>query len=115
MIRTGIIQVWQESNSFNPVLTTDADFRTAGAGDEVSGFVNGLGSWRNEVRPAPLFLAQAWPGGPITSETRRRFEQVIVERIDDAGPFDALFCSLHGALVADEDVRRAQVAMNDVE
>jgi len=103
MIRTGVIQVWQESNSFNPVLTTDTDFQAIDAGDEVSGFVSGLDSWRDDVMPVPLFLAQAWPGGPITSQTRRRFEQVIVEQIDSAGPLDALFCSLHGALIAEDE------------
>ncbi len=71
MRRVGIIQVWQESNGFNPVLTTRAEFEAFGMGtgeealarftegEEVGGFVKELGDWDVPVAPVGLLFAQA--------------------------------------------------------
>ena len=115
MRRVGIIQVWQESNGFNPVLTTRAEFEAFGMGtgedtlasfaegEEVGGFVKGLRDWDVPTAPVGLLFAQAWPGGPITKETRKFFVRTIVEQLDRAGSLDGVLMSLHGALIAEDE------------
>ena len=75
MKRVAVIQICQESNSFNPVLTTKADFDACGmgtgdealarfsSGEEVGGFVAGLKNWSEQAVPVGLLLAEARSGG----------------------------------------------------
>jgi len=115
MKRIGIIQVWQESNSFNPVLTTRTDFEAFrmgigqealeefAMGEEVGGFVKGLKGWGEATEPVGLVFAQAWPGGPLSREAKQWFGQVIGEHLARAGRLDGVLFSLHGALVAEDE------------
>ncbi len=115
MKRIGILQVWQESNSFNPVLTTKADFEAFGmgsgeealtkfgTGEEVGGFLRGLKAWRELVEPVGLVLAQAWPGGSISKETKQWLCCALREQLDAVGQLDGVLFSLHGALVAEDE------------
>ena len=115
MKRIGIIQIWQESNSFNPVPTTRADFEAVGMGtgeqglasfaegEEVGGFVKGLKAWQEPARAIGLLMAQAWPGGPIEKSLREFFADAVVRQLERAGRLDGVLCSLHGALVAEDE------------
>jgi microcystin degradation protein MlrC len=111
-MRIAIGQLCQESNTFNPIPTTRADFEAFGihAGDELvermahtnelGGFIQELRGW--PVRPQIVGLARfwAWPSGPLTSET---FSLLLAEfgaALSQAGPIDAILLSLHGALLA---------------
>ena len=114
--RIGILQVWQESNHFNPVATEEADFRHFGygegdqgldrfaSGEEVGGFVEGLAAWEDPPEPVGLLFAQAWPGGPLTSRTMAWLVERIAQQLHAAGPLDGVLFSLHGALVADDEL-----------
>ena len=63
MKRIGILQIVQESNTFNPVLTTRSEFERFGTDvggdvlanfarvDEIGDFLNGLREWDVEVDP----------------------------------------------------------------
>jgi len=114
--RIGILQVWQESNHFNPVETEEADFRHFGygegrqgldrfaSGEEVGGFVEGLDAWGDPPEPVGLMFAQAWPGGPLTSRTKAWLVERIEHQLRAAGPLDGVLFSLHGAHVAEDEL-----------
>jgi len=112
-MRIGLAQWRQESNSFNPVATTLADYRRFGLShhpdeirrlygqtDELGGFFAGLAD-RPEVEPLPLLRAVAWSGGPLTAEAYQRLLEPLVAAVRQARPLDGLLLSLHGATVAD--------------
>jgi len=115
MKRIGIIHIWQESNSFNPVPTTLEDFRhwevvrgnevveRFGDAEEIGGFVSGLGRRSGAYEPVGLLRAMTWPGGPLSEETLQWFLNALEECLSQAGPLDGLLFSLHGALVAEDD------------
>ena len=112
MKRIGLAQIWQESNSFNPVPTTCENFRfgtgEAGLdrfaqGEEVGGFVDGLRKSPEPVHIVPLLFAQAWSGGPVTRETKEWFVQTLEREIEAVGRLDGLLVSLHGALMAEDE------------
>ncbi len=115
MKRIGILQVWQETNHFNPVSTCLEDFRavrlsTAAEGlretswgDEVSGFIDGLRAWPCSVEPVGLLLAQAWPSGPLDRSTRKYLTETIEAQLRGGGSLDGVLFSLHGALVAEDE------------
>jgi len=113
--RIGILQVWQESNHFNPVRTEEADFRHFGygegrpglerfaSGEEVGGFVEGLEAWNDQPKQVGLLFAQAWPGGPLTSSTKAWLVERLEHQLRAAGPLDGALFSLHGAFVAEDE------------
>ena len=115
MQRIGILQVWQETNTFNPVRTSVADFEAFHMGcgpeslaefavsEEIGGFVSGLKAWRDPAEPIGLVMAQAWCSGSLTSEAREFFGDTIAEHLQRAGALDGILFSLHGALAAEDD------------
>ena len=116
MKRIGILQVWQESNTFNPVLTTVGDFESFrpmgygqeglnrfAQGEEVRGFVQGLERRLPDARAVGLAFAQAWCGGPLAREAETFLADQIREQLKRAGRLDGVLCSLHGALAAEDN------------
>ena len=115
MKRIGILQIWQESNDFNPQLTVLADFKRYGLVegsevlekfgevDELGGFIRGLEQYVSGAVPVGLLRAVAWPGGPLSKETLQWFGREVRENLQKAGSLDGLLFSLHGALVAEDD------------
>jgi microcystin degradation protein MlrC len=106
-------QLWQESNTFNPLRTTRADFEAFGvlrgaavvermAGtNELGGFIQSLRAWPEAPEVVGLARLPAWPAGPATHETFLWLRQELVEATRAAGPLDAVLLALHGALVAE--------------
>ena len=115
MKRIGIMQLLQESNSFNPVLTTEADFEILGVGlgpevlsrfgqvDEVGGFLEGLKKWQMSAEPVGLLRAQAISGGPLSPEAKESFLGIIRQQLGKAGRLDGLLFAMHGAMVAEDE------------
>lgn len=117
MRRIGILQVHQESNSFNPVRTTRADYERYGVATgrrvldefgetgELGGFLEGLRAADRtgavSIEPVGIVRFQAWPSGPVEADAFRWITGVLREELAKAGPLDGVLCSLHGALVAD--------------
>jgi len=113
MTRLAIARLWHEGNSFSPVPTGLEDFHASEwvAGDaaravyrdtetEIGGaldFLDAHPGWE------AVFLRQAaaMPGGILR---RAVFEQVSAEILDGLreGGFDAVYLSLHGAMVAED-------------
>jgi microcystin degradation protein MlrC len=112
-MRIGIGQLWQETNTFNPLLTTRRDFEEFGVlrGAEVierlantnepGGFIQTLRTWPEKPATVGLIRLPAWPSGTATVETFDWLVAELVTSVRRAGPLDGLLLALHGAMVAD--------------
>jgi microcystin degradation protein MlrC len=112
-MRIAIGQLWQETNTFNPIPTTAADFERFGIhrGDELiermaktnelGGFIQSLRSWPERPEIVGLVRLAAWPGGQLSAATLDWLRQELLGAIERALPVDAVLLALHGALVAD--------------
>src|SRR5881394_1434692 len=81
IMRIAIGQLWQETNTFNPLPTTRADFDAFGVlrGGEVierladvnepGGFIQSLRAWPEAPELVGLVRLPAWPSGTATAET----------------------------------------------
>lgn len=117
MKRVGLIQLWQESATFNPVLTDIDHFTvksfisnsqktvafTEQSCSEITGFAEGFSEWQEPVEPMLIFAATAWPAGPLSRHTKETLIKAVLENLDEAGELDGLLISLHGALVAEDE------------
>lgn len=107
-------QVWQETNTFNPILTTMETFRNFGyvtdadlltqfrEVSELGGFIAAGEADPGPIDWAPLIRVGAWPSGPVTAEARAYFQRELLERLERAWPLDGVLLSLHGAMVAQD-------------
>jgi microcystin degradation protein MlrC len=112
-MRIAIGQLWQETNTFNPVPTTRADFEQFGVlrgaalveqmahTSELGGFIESLQSWPECPDIVGLVRLPAWPGGTASRETFRWLRQEVVGALRRQLPVDAVLLALHGAMVAD--------------
>lgn len=113
-MRIAVGQLWQETNTFNPLKTTRADFDQFGVshGDELvrrmadtnemGGFIQSLRAWPEQPEIVGLVRLPAWPGGIVTAET---FAWILAEfraAVSGALPLDGVLLALHGAMVAEE-------------
>jgi microcystin degradation protein MlrC len=128
-VRIAIGQLWQETNAFNPVPTTRADFEAFGVlrGQEIiermhdtnepGGFIQSLRAWPERPDVVGLVRLPAWPAGTATAETFEWLRDEVLSSLRAAGKVDAVLLALHGAMCADgvpdvegvilEEVRRA--------
>lgn len=112
-MRIAIGQLWQETNTFNPLPTTQADFEHFGVlrgrdlveqmadTNELGGFIQSLRSWPERPEIVGLARLGAWPGGTATQDTFIWLRQEILEALTRQVPVDGVLLALHGALVAD--------------
>lgn len=112
-MRVAIGQLWQETNTFNPLPTTRADFEAFGVlrgedlidrladVNEPGGFVQSLRAWPSPPELVGLVRLPAWPSGPATAETFAWIRDEVAASLDRAGRVDAVLLALHGAMVAD--------------
>ena len=124
-MRVATIHIGQETNDFNPLPTTLADFRAFGIyqGAEmlarmrgrgpVGGCIDGGAAAGLEVEWVPIISAWAMAGGRIDTESRLFFEERIGTGLRNAGRLDALAIHLHGACAAEgvDDVEGAQLGI----
>jgi microcystin degradation protein MlrC len=116
--RVGVLGFFLESNRWSPVTTAamfaaGCDLAGLALQQELArdaprtlpdsaGFVaqmNLLGAWEL----VPLRMAAAQPGGPADHEFFVAFLDDIAQRLQDAGPLDAVFVSSHGAALTTEE------------
>src|SRR3954447_15946391 len=81
VMRVAIGQLWQETNTFNPLPTTRADFEAFGVlrgaeivekmvdTNEPGGFIQSLRAWPEQPKIAGLARLPACPAGTATAET----------------------------------------------
>lgn len=113
--RIAVARIWHEANSFNPLLTTLDDFRrrewtrgpaaleaARGTATELGGLVRFLDKhphWDVTVSRC----TSAPPLGPVSRPALDAITQEILADLAD-GPWDGIYVSLHGAMVAEGDL-----------
>ena len=113
--RIAVARIWQEANTFNPIPATLADFRLREwvTGDQVPAAARGtateLGGLMRFLDDRPEWqvtfsrCTSAPPGGPVEQPA---LEAITAEILADLGngPWDGVYISLHGAMVATGDL-----------
>ncbi|MBC8355215.1 MAG: M81 family metallopeptidase [Planctomycetes bacterium] len=111
-MRIAIGQLWQETNTLNPLATTRADFEEFGICrgnelveqmtnvNELGGFIQSMRAWAQPPEIVGLVRLPAWPSGMATSECFDWIRNEFFDAVDAAGPVDAFLLALHGAMVA---------------
>jgi microcystin degradation protein MlrC len=114
-MRIAIGQLWQESNTFNPIPTTPVDFEQFGVSrgeemveqmastNELGGFIQALGAWPERPEIVGLVRLPAWPGGQATAETFHWLRNEMIGALERALPVDAVLLALHGSLVSEAE------------
>ena len=112
-MRIAVGQLWQETNTFNPLPTTRADFEAFGIvrgaelvermaeTNELGGFIQSLRAWPERPEIVGLVRLPAWPSGTATHDTFIWARDEMVAALRSALPVDAVLLALHGAMVAD--------------
>lgn len=112
--RLAVARLWHEGNSFSPFLTTPREFQQrewssgAGAAARYRGTATELGAVVAFGEAHPdwslhyLRLAAAPPGGPVEQPLYEKLCDEIVSALA-AESWDAVYLSLHGALVAESE------------
>jgi microcystin degradation protein MlrC len=113
--RIGIGGFLHETNTFAASRARFATFVEADAwpgllvGEEMFGAVSGVNlaidgfirAARTSHELVPLLWASANPSGPVTEDAFEAIAFMLDRMIRDAGPLDALFLDLHGAMVSE--------------
>lgn len=114
MNRLAVARLWHEGNSFSPVPTPLARFRAREwvEGDEALSFYRGTATEmgavaafadaRTDWQVTVLLCAAAPPGGPVPHDDYLTIRDRILAGLA-RGPWDAVYLSLHGALVTDRE------------
>lgn len=113
MPRIIVAECKQEVSSFNPVPSHYEDFRVAcgsemldhhrACREEVGGALSVFDADRG-VQLVPTFGASAnTSGGVLTAPSFERLRQDFLNRLAEAGPADAAYFSLHGAMQAENE------------
>ncbi|WP_449257480.1 M81 family metallopeptidase [Bosea sp. (in: a-proteobacteria)] len=124
-MRLALIHIVQETNDFNPQLTTLADFEAFGIyeGGEIArhfGEIGQIGGHYAAVRESgldietiPIIRAWAVAGGRISREAFDFFQAKIRAGLETVGPIDGLVLHLHGACAAEgvDDVEGEQAQL----
>lgn len=108
MTRVGLVQVWQEVNTYSPRPTTLEDFRALEylTGRDVArrhrdtksivgGFLTADG-----FECLPILSARAWPAAAPDAATASTILADLDSALHDTGPLSGVLLSLHGAMVA---------------
>ncbi|HUG70354.1 MAG TPA: M81 family metallopeptidase [Pirellulaceae bacterium] len=111
-MRIAIGQLWQETNTLNPLATTRADFEQFGICrgedlvqkmsnvNELGGFIQAMRTWPEPPEIVGLVRLPAWPSGMATAECFEWLRNEFFDSVDAAGEVDAFLLALHGAMVA---------------
>lgn len=112
-MRIAIGQLWQETNTLNPLPTRRVNFDQFGVlrgaelldklatTNEVGGFIQSLSAWPERPEMVGLVRLPAWPSGAATEDTFHWICAEIAESLARAGSVDAVLLALHGAMAAE--------------
>lgn len=112
-MRIAIGQLWQESNTLNPLPTTLADYEAFGIFEgaailqqfaetnELGGFIQSLRAWPDPPEIVGLMRFAAWPSGPVDAATFKILMDRMMEKLEQAGRLKAVLLALHGSMVAE--------------
>jgi microcystin degradation protein MlrC len=114
-MRIAVAQVWQETQTFNPVAWERKHFEAGGLyfGAEIMDKLRGVGEIGGlmavmeeeveRVELVPIIRAQAMAGGRVTAETLTFFREKLVAGLREVQPVDGVFLSMHGAMAAEKE------------
>src|SRR6185436_18011042 len=100
-------QLWQETNTFNPLPTTRADFEHFGVlrgqdmvermadTNELGGFIQSLRAWPEMPEIVGLARLPAWASGTATHETFLWLKEEMTTALKAVLPVDAVLLALH--------------------
>jgi microcystin degradation protein MlrC len=112
-VRIAIYQVFQETNTFNPLTTGINEFKQGGLyfGDEIienmrgigeiGGFLSVINEEADNIEVVPLVRALAMSGGRVTSEALNYFKEALVDGLRENSPLDGIYISMHGAAASE--------------
>src|SRR5947209_20367141 len=92
-MRIAIGQLWQETNTFNPLPTTRRDFEQFGVlrgaelvermadTNELGGFIQSLHAWPERPEIVGLVRLATWPAGAATSDTFAWLRATLTESL----------------------------------
>ena len=112
-MKIALIHVMQETDTFNPIPTTLADFergallegesmlRRIDPDGPVAGYLNAINASQLNVQTIPILRADAQSGGRLSRETLDELCRIIRNGVRNALPVDGLMVFLHGAASAD--------------
>src|SRR5260370_41101067 len=101
-MRIAVGQLWQETNTFNPLPTTRADFEATGVvrgaelvermaeTNELGGFIQSLRTWPERPEIVGLVRLPAWPAGTATADTFAWLRDELVGAFRGALPVDGV-------------------------
>lgn len=113
--RVAVARIWHEANSFNPVATLLSDFQrrewTRGAealrsGGHTATEIGGLARFVGDRPHWDVTVSRctsAPPGGPVAADACRAITQEILADLREE-EWDGVYVSLHGAMVAADDL-----------
>ncbi|MGO4736239.1 M81 family metallopeptidase [Bosea sp. 2KB_26] len=124
-MRLALIHIVQETNDFNPVPTTLADFEAFGLYEgaeiahqfgeigQIGGHYAAVAESGLPVETIPIIRAWSVAGGRITRAAFDFFQDKIRAGLADVGPIDGLVLQLHGAAAAEgiDDVEGEQAEL----
>ena len=96
-MRIGLIQITQETSSFNPTLTTLADFESFGiyegaeilerlhSGGPVGGYLDAIGRCGVEVETVPIIRGNTRSGGRLSTEAFEFFDAKVRDGLRGGG------------------------------
>src|SRR5689334_12592615 len=99
-MRIAVGQLWQETNTFNPLPTTHRHFEEWGVRrgaalveqmadtNEMGGFIQSLRAWPERPEIVGLVRLPAWPGGAATHDTFLWLREEMVAAVRGALPLD---------------------------
>jgi microcystin degradation protein MlrC len=112
-MRIALAQVWQETNTFNPIRTTRGDFdqfgvvsgnellRSMAETNELGGFIQTLRKWPEQPELVGLVRFPAWPSGLATADVFEWIREGLISALKVALPVDAVLLALHGSMAAE--------------
>jgi microcystin degradation protein MlrC len=113
-MRIALGQLWQETNTFNPLRTTRAGFESFGVlrgeemlrlmshTNELGGMLQSLQAWPQPPELVGLARLPAWPAGLLTPETFDWIKDELLSSLGRAGKVDAVLLALHGSLAGEQ-------------
>ncbi|QDU28097.1 hypothetical protein ETAA8_31900 [Anatilimnocola aggregata] len=109
-MRIALGQIWQETNTLNPLATTRENFETFGVlrgadllekmsrTNELGGMMQSMRVWSEPPELIGLVRLPAWPAGLITAATFDWLQAEVLSSLRAAGKVDAVLLALHGSL-----------------
>ncbi|GAA5482711.1 M81 family metallopeptidase [Haloferula sargassicola] len=100
-LRLGIAGIHIESSTFSPLLTEASDFLATRGAEMMERYPFLQAAAFASVEPVPLAHFRALPGGQVRQQAYQAMKAEIVERLQQAGPVDAFYFDVHGAMAVE--------------